>query len=102
MKKLRNTIGTKIREARKSKDLTQTDIADRIGITYQQVQKYESGKSSITIQRAMEIAEAIDIPVTSIMPDDFGTGASKLIIALEAKVKRLESQKDKALAILCM
>ncbi|MGC8937909.1 MAG: helix-turn-helix domain-containing protein, partial [Thermodesulfovibrio sp.] len=40
------------------------ELAERIGITYQQLQKYEKGKSKITIERLIDIAKALDVPVS--------------------------------------
>lgn len=36
-------VGQRIKAARKLQKLTQTDLADGIGVSYQQVQKYEKG-----------------------------------------------------------
>ena len=43
-----NTIvGKNIRYLRKSKKLTQTNVADAIGVSFQQVQKYEKGSNGL-------------------------------------------------------
>jgi len=48
----------------KSRRLSQTELADAIGITFQQVQKYEKGINRIGASRLQRIAEALEVPVT--------------------------------------
>lgn len=57
-------IGETIKKLRKAKGISQMELAERIGITYQQLQKYEKGKSKITIERLIDIAKALDVPVS--------------------------------------
>ncbi len=59
--------GQLIRAARRSKGLSQMKLAERIGVTYQQVQKYESGKDDIPFSRIYDIAEALKIPVSNLL-----------------------------------
>jgi transcriptional regulator with XRE-family HTH domain len=57
-------IGRLIRNQRRKLRLSQTDLAEQIGVTFQQVQKYENGKNRISIGRLNRIAEALNVPVT--------------------------------------
>lgn len=68
MKDYRNLIGRLIKRFRLQKGISQMGLAELIGVSYQQVQKYESGKSSISIERLLDIAEALDIPVIRFLP----------------------------------
>lgn len=70
MKEYRNLIGRLIKRFRFRKGLSQMGLAELIGVSYQQIQKYESGKSSISIERLFDIAEALDIPVTRFFPSE--------------------------------
>ncbi len=56
-------IGRRVREARLAKDMTQTDLGDAIGITFQQIQKYEKGKNRISGSRLWMIAKVLDVPM---------------------------------------
>ncbi len=56
-------VGTKIRVFRISRGLSQTELADRIGVTFQQVQKYEKGANRIGASRLSQIAAALDVSV---------------------------------------
>ncbi len=44
--------------------MTQMGLAEVIGVSYQQVQKYESGKDSISVRRLQQIAKAVNAPIT--------------------------------------
>lgn len=57
---LDNYVGSRIRERRKQLKLSQSELADILGISYQQVQKYESGQTQITLSRLFQIARALN------------------------------------------
>lgn len=56
-------VGQSIRFHRKNAKMTLQGLADRLGIAYQQVQKYETGVNRVGAGRLMEIAEILDVPV---------------------------------------
>ncbi len=58
-------VGQSIRHHRKSAKMTLQGLADKLGIAYQQVQKYETGVNRVGAGRLMEIAEILNIPVSS-------------------------------------
>jgi transcriptional regulator with XRE-family HTH domain len=57
-------IGRLVRAQRQQLRLSQSDLAERIGVTFQQVQKYENGTNRISIGRLTRIAEALEVPPT--------------------------------------
>ena len=56
-------IGRKIRALRLERGLSQSGLADGIGLTFQQVQKYEKGTNRVSAGRLQRIAEILEIPV---------------------------------------
>lgn len=58
-------VGQSIRLHRKNAKMTLQGLADRLGIAYQQVQKYETGVNRVGAGRLMEIAEILNIPVAN-------------------------------------
>jgi len=52
-------IGERIREARYAQSMSQTLLADRLGISFQQIQKYEKGTN-----RLFDIAHVLGMPIT--------------------------------------
>jgi transcriptional regulator with XRE-family HTH domain len=57
-------IGRKIRALRLERGLSQTSLAEGIGLTFQQVQKYEKGTNRVSAGRLQRIADLLSIPVT--------------------------------------
>ena len=58
-------VGHNIRIHRCDKGLTQTDLAKRIGVTFQQVQKYEEGRNRVGGSRLFKIADALELPLNT-------------------------------------
>jgi len=55
--------------------LSQTELAQKLGLTFQQVQKYEKGTNRISCSRLYEIAEVLDVPITFFFSDKVDTKA---------------------------
>jgi transcriptional regulator with XRE-family HTH domain len=56
-------VGARIRVFRIHRRISQTDLADQIGVTFQQVQKYEKGTNRIGASRLSRIAAVLGISV---------------------------------------
>lgn len=56
-------IGARIRELRNKENLSLVTVAGKLGISYQQLQKYESGSNRISGGRLQELAEILEVPV---------------------------------------
>ncbi|NQE64471.1 helix-turn-helix domain-containing protein [Caulobacter sp. RHG1] len=57
-------VGGRVRIRRKMIDLSQEQLADAIGLTFQQVQKYERGANRISASKLYEIARTLQVPVS--------------------------------------
>ena len=62
-------IGARIRAARKEKGLTQMQLAEKVGVSFQQIQKYETGKDRIFVERLQQIAQALKVPISYFFKD---------------------------------
>jgi transcriptional regulator with XRE-family HTH domain len=56
-------VGSRLRMRRLMLDMSQTDIADALGLTFQQVQKYEKGTNRIGASRLQHISQILQVPV---------------------------------------
>lgn len=63
---VRQSIGSNIQMVRLSRGLTQTDLALAIGVSYQQVQKYELGRNRVPSDRLYDIALVLGVSVSSL------------------------------------
>jgi transcriptional regulator with XRE-family HTH domain len=57
-------VGTRIRERRLMLGLSQQQLAQMIGVTYQQAHKYERGLNRISAGRLYEISQVLNVPVS--------------------------------------
>ncbi|KZB52720.1 hypothetical protein TH44_07130 [Thalassospira xiamenensis] len=62
-------VGKRLRELRMLKGLGQSQIAKLLGITFQQVQKYERGANRVSASRLYDIAEALGVPISYFYDD---------------------------------
>ena len=67
MTNMTKQIGSLIREMRKSAGMSQMRLADKIGVSYQQVQKYEKGASKLSVPRLIQIAGIFGVPVAAFL-----------------------------------
>jgi transcriptional regulator with XRE-family HTH domain len=63
-------IGGRLRAHRLSHELSQEELADRLGITFQQVQKYEKGANRISAGRLKEISDILQVPIATWFADE--------------------------------
>jgi transcriptional regulator with XRE-family HTH domain len=56
-------VGSRVRLRRMMLGMTQTNLADGLGITFQQVQKYEKGSNRISASRLLHMSHILQVPV---------------------------------------
>ncbi|MHA6288800.1 helix-turn-helix domain-containing protein [Maricaulis sp. CAU 1757] len=56
-------VGKRLRRRRRLLGLTQQQLAESVGIRFQQIQKYECGANRVSASRLFELAESLDVPV---------------------------------------
>ncbi len=57
-------VGQRIRARRKTVGLSQSTLADALGLTFQQVQKYENGANRVSASKLYETARCLGVPVS--------------------------------------
>ncbi len=57
-------VGKRVRHRRWLTGMTQQQLAERVGIKFQQIQKYETGANRISASRLWDIADALEVPVS--------------------------------------
>src|SRR5215469_7047675 len=75
-------VGQRIRIERLSRRMSQTELADRIGVSFQQVQKYEKGLNRVGAGRLTRIADVLGIPVRSF----FETNSHSAVVKSDDRV----------------
>lgn len=60
-------LGAAVRARRETQGMTQAELGKALGVTFQQVQKYERGTNSIAAATLAKIADALDTPASELM-----------------------------------
>jgi len=91
-------LGKKIKQLRLQLGMTQNQLAEKINVSYQQIQKYEKGKSHMTVSRFVKLAETLEtspqkllsVAVNGFRPDAVGRSSpTPLVVKVSADEKKL-------------
>jgi transcriptional regulator with XRE-family HTH domain len=63
-------VGHRIRIHRNARGMSQSALAEKLGVTFQQVQKYEKGVNRVGAGRLTRIARILNIPITALLGID--------------------------------
>tara|TARA_R110001599_G_scaffold286872_4_gene489354 strand:+ start:472 stop:873 length:402 start_codon:yes stop_codon:yes gene_type:complete len=92
-------VGRKVRKARKAMEMSQTELGDQLGVSFQQIQKYEKGSNRIGSGRLWEMSRVLQVPI-----DYFFDGIDESVSSektvpwwLLNLAKQIESIKDEKL-----
>ncbi|KIN65262.1 Transcriptional Regulator, XRE family [Sulfitobacter noctilucae] len=55
-------VGRKLKQIRTLRRLSQTDVAKKLNLSFQQIQKYEIGSNRVAASRLFELAQILDVP----------------------------------------
>jgi len=96
---MRDELSEKIRLIRLSKNLSQQNIADELGITVSAYSNMERGVTEITIQRLKKIAEILNVNVNDLLVnktvlDDKNNNYDSLPQKINLILNELQSHKD--------
>jgi transcriptional regulator with XRE-family HTH domain len=62
-------VGARLRSARKQRGLSQQKLADALGVSFQQVQKYETGANRVSCSTLVSMAEVLGMAPASLLPE---------------------------------
>ncbi|RJQ13878.1 MAG: XRE family transcriptional regulator [Nitrospiraceae bacterium] len=86
-------IGHRIRQRREHLNISQEKLGEMIGVTYQQIQKYEKGTNRVSAERLSGIARNLKVPINF-----FFEGAKEFLVAEKQEGKNYSVQKEKSLS----
>ena len=75
-------VGAQLKALRKAEKMSQTDLANQVGVTFQQIQKYERGTNRIGASRLWGFCEVLNVK-----PGRFFEGIEAHLEALDSKAK---------------
>jgi transcriptional regulator with XRE-family HTH domain len=77
-------LGKRIRLRRAEIDISQSALADKLGVSFQQVQKYEKGVNRVGAARLQQIAGALDVPITFFYDGDGKSREVKSLLFIDS------------------
>jgi transcriptional regulator with XRE-family HTH domain len=94
-------IGANVRNRREALGITQAQLGQSVGVTFQQIQKYERGANRISAAALLKIANALECSVADLYgdPDPAGTSISERAI-LKLWQQLREPQRDAVVAMI--
>lgn len=70
-------VGRRIRALRNERRITMAELADQLGISHQQLQKYETGANRVSASMVFEVAEAFSVGVDALFKEEPGKLTSR-------------------------
>ena len=67
-------VGRRIRAFRLSQGMTQATLGKKLGVTFQQIQKYEKGTNRLGSSRLNKVATVFGVGIAALFPEDEGRG----------------------------
>ena len=92
-------VGARLRRRRTLLGMNQTNLGDALGVSFQQVQKYENGANRISASRLFDLSQILDVSIEYFfddMPADIA--ASSLAAQKRGKAKKLPSYEPDPMA----
>jgi transcriptional regulator with XRE-family HTH domain len=77
-------VGRNVRIWRLAKGLSQAQLATRLGVTFQQIQKYEVGANRIGTGRLVKLAAILGVPIAALFDGTEGADPARSLLALIA------------------
>ncbi len=87
-------VGARVRQRRVLHGMTQTMLADALGLTFQQVQKYERGVNRVSASRLYGLSQVFDVPVEHFFEDMAPEVAAISPAKGRGKAKKLPSHES--------
>jgi transcriptional regulator with XRE-family HTH domain len=87
-------VGARVRFRRKELGLSQGKLAEKLGITFQQVQKYEKGVNRVGASRLADMARILSVPVSYFFEDAERSDASEGSAATMSNVLTMAGAAD--------
>ncbi|MBI4848441.1 MAG: helix-turn-helix domain-containing protein [Nitrospirae bacterium] len=86
-------IGHRIKQGREQLNISQERLGELIGVTYQQIQKYEKGTNKVSAERLSSIAKNLKVPISF-----FFESTKESLVSEKCEEKNYSVQKEKTLS----
>lgn len=93
-------VGQQIRIRRIQSNISQSDLAAGIGVSFQQVQKYESGKNRVSASMLYQVASCLKVPVAKLfegLPEADGTYVGDIVTEVDERIAYISTAEGRRL-----
>ena len=88
-------IGLRVKAYRDIQGLSQTDLGEAVGVTFQQIQKYESGKNKVSVSRLIDMCKILNTPLMAFLTGLTDTDKAQIIAVSDVKQDKLLQDPDR-------
>jgi transcriptional regulator with XRE-family HTH domain len=88
-------VGAKVRQIRENKGTSQKELGEMLGVSFQQIQKYECGKNSISMSRAFQISVALNFSIEDMILELVPSKGNRFKIREECEKTRLTTSSPR-------
>lgn len=82
-------IGKRLAYYRKLRRYSQSRLGEEVGITFQQIQKYENGNNRISASMLLLLSRVLNVPITELYGEDYGYMSGEYLFRIPAAKIRL-------------
>lgn len=86
-------VGARIAARRMALGLSQTVLGQKVGVSFQQVQKYENGQNRIPASRLHSLAQALGMPIAALFPQQADAAENEELILFRAMTATPEGRR---------
>lgn len=95
MRSTKQLLGMRIKELRKTRKLSQEELAERIGVEPQHISRLEAGRSFPSLDRLDKIASALDVPLKEFFEFSHLGGAAERLKKIDEMAKGLSEERQR-------
>ena len=87
-------IGKLLVEARKRQKVTRDKVADMLGLSPQMLQKHERGVTPITVNRLLQLTEALGVPLADCLPGAKSRARKELVVVDSVELTLVRAYRE--------
>jgi transcriptional regulator with XRE-family HTH domain len=88
-------IGQRVKAYRDINGMSQTELGASIGVTFQQIQKYERGKNKVSVSRLIDICQILKTPLSSFLAGLDNAHTAHIIAVSDVKQDKIINDPDR-------
>jgi transcriptional regulator with XRE-family HTH domain len=88
-------IGLSVKAYREINGLSQTELGEKVGVTFQQIQKYESGKNKVSVSRLIDMCKILQTPLMIFLSGLADAQSAPVIAVSDVKQSKIIEDPDR-------